>query len=384
MKLAFFSDSGPPYIGGAQRYIQSLSAELLRYEYEPHWMYTRATSARQEEVIGGISCRRIRIPLGRQFYPLFSIPAAYNLARKMDLLQFDTFYAGLSGWLVGKLSRKPHLLVVYEFFQSLWDSMAATRAEAWFKKRAEEYLARSPYPMFATISESTKRRMIELGCERNLIKVIYLGIDHKLFHTNYEQAFREKHRLEKKLILGWTGRMNLSQSKNLPGLIKAFELVKKAIPNAVLAFDGPDFDKLVPVIRQSSLRLGENIISNGCSKREELPGFYRSLDLYVCSSLSEGFGLSVVEAEACGVPVACFNAGSLPEVVRNGETGVIAKEMTPEALAESIIQLLSNPKKMQKFGANAAKWARAFDWKKTAREYHQLYSELVGNFRSTA
>lgn len=381
MKIAFFSDMGPPYIGGAQRYVQNLSAELSKYGYEPHWMYTRLPDTKREEIVAGIKSYRVSVPVGRQFYPLFSIPSAYKLAKKMDILQFDTFYAGLSGWLTGKLVKKPHLLTVYEFFQDLWDDMAKNRLESWFNKRAEEYLARSPYPLFATISESTKRRMVELGCKKELIKVIYLGINHALFNTNYEQAFRKRYKLEKKFILGWTGRMNLSQSKNLPGLIEAFKIVKKAVPNTVLAFDGPDFDKLLPVIKQSSLKLGEDIINNGCSKLSDLPKFYRSLDIYTCSSLSEGFGLSVAEAEACGAPAVCFKAGSLPEVVKDNETGLIAKEMTSEALAESIIRLLNNSKKRKKFATSAAKWAKSFDWKKTAKEYDLMYRQLIDGFR---
>lgn len=370
---------GLPYIGGGQRYVQELGKELIRLGFDVHWMYTKSPNTKKEEVIDGIKCHRINVPLGRKFFPLASIFPAYKLAKTVDILQFDTFYGGFSGWLPGKVSGKPHVLAVYEFFQNLWDVMAKNKVQSLLYRTAEKYLANSPYDQFITISEYTKKRMIDLGCDKKKIKVTYLGVDHKLFYPGYNQAFRKNYGLEKKFILGWTGRMNLSQSKNLPMLIKAFKIVKEKIPNTVLAFDGTDFQNLIPIIKENRLEVGKDVISNGCLKRSELPTFYSSIDVYACSSLSEGFGLSVAEAEACGKPVVCFDAGSLPEVVKDGKTGIIVEEKTPEAFAEAVVELLEDESKRVKYGHAASKWTELFNWEKTAKETAGIYERLIGN-----
>jgi glycosyltransferase involved in cell wall biosynthesis len=342
-------------------------------------MYTKLPKTSGTETIDGINCHRINVPLGRKFFPVASILPAWKLANKMDILQFDTFYAGMSGWIPGKLSRKPYLLAVYEFFQEIWNTMTKNKMEAWFYKNAEKYLANSPYPQFLTISEYTKRRMINLGCEKKLIKVVYLGVDHSIFHPEYKNNLRKKYKLNKKFILGWTGRMNLSQSKNLPTLLKSFKIVKESIPNVVLVFDGPDFHNLKPVIEEMGLKIGKDIIYNGCVPRKELAAVYSSMDLYVCSSLSEGFGLSVVEAEACGTPVVCFETGSLPEVVNNKKTGTIVKEKNEESMANAIIDLLTNDEKRKKYGNEASKWAKKFNWNYTGNETIKLYEKMIEN-----
>jgi len=342
-------------------------------------MYTRQPKTKKEETIDGINCHRIDIPFGRKFFSIGSILPAYKLAKKVDILQFDTFYGGLGGWVPGKVSGKPHILAVYEFFQELWNIMAKNKVQALLYRTAEKYLANSPYNQFITISEYTKKRMMNLGCDKKLIKVIYLGVDRKLFHSGYNQTFRKNYKLDKKIILGWTGRMNLSQSKNLPMLLKAFKIVKNEVPNVVLAFNGPDFHKLSPVIKENSLKIGEDVIYNGCTPRPELPTFYSSIDIYVCSSLSEGFGLSVVEAEACGKPVVCFEAGSLPEVVKDKKTGIVVKGENEEAFSDAIIELLTNKEKRERYGKEAEKWSKFFDWEKTAKEHIEVYNKLIEN-----
>jgi glycosyltransferase involved in cell wall biosynthesis len=366
-----------PYIGGGQRYVQELGKELIKLGFDVHWMYTKLPNTKKEEIIDGIKCHRINVPLGRKFFSIASMFPAYKLAKKVDILQFDTFYGGFLGWLPGKVSRKPHVLVVYEFFKDLWNVMAKNKVQSLLYKTAEKYLANCPYNQFITISEYTKKKMIELGCDKKLIKVTYLGVDHDIFYPGYSQTFRREHGLEKKLILGWTGRMNLSQSKNLPMLIRSFKIINEKLPNTILAFDGPDFQNLIPIIKENGLEIGKDVIYNGCGKRSELPTFYCSIDVYVCSSLSEGFGLSVAEAEACGKPVVCFDAGALPEVVKDGKTGIVVKEKTPDAFADAVVELLEDAEKRIKYGTAANKWTEIFNWEKTAKETMEIYENLI-------
>lgn len=371
MKISFFSDSGPPFIGGGQRYVQNLGTELVRNGFEVHWMYTKLQNTKKEQVIDGINCHRINVPFGRTFFPIASIPKVYKLAKSSDISQFDTFYSGLSGWIPGKLSKKPYLLTVYEFFQELWDIMAKNKVESFFYKTAEKYLANSPYQMFITISEYTKKRMVNLGCDKKKIRVVYPGIDNKLFHPDYEKSIKTD-----KFVIGWTGRMNLSQSKNLPMLLDAFKIVKSKNDNVVLALNGPDFDKLESTIKEKGLVIGKDVIYNGCVEQNKLPNFYCSMDLYVSSSLSEGFGFSVAEAEACGVPVVCFDAGALSEVVYDGKTGLIVKEKTSQSLADGILKMIEEDN-LKEYGKNAVKWTEQFNWENTAKQNLEIYKEIM-------
>jgi len=111
---------------------------------------------------------------------------------------------------------------------------------------------------------------------------------------------------------------------------------------------------------------------------EKLAYYYSAADLFLFPSLAESFGLVIIEAMACGLPVVCFNTGPLKEIVRHKETGYIANYKDEKELINYVKLILSHPKKAQSFGKKAVIRAKKyFDFNIQTKKYLNIYKELI-------
>jgi glycosyltransferase involved in cell wall biosynthesis len=106
--------------------------------------------------------------------------------------------------------------------------------------------------------------------------------------------------------------------------------------------------------------------------------FYSALDVFVVPSRIESFGLTALEAMACGTPVVAFRTGGLPEVVADGETGLLEKEIgSASGLAQKLLWLLQHPEERQSMGRAArASVETDFSDELMAKRYMTIYTEL--------
>ena len=114
----------------------------------------------------------------------------------------------------------------------------------------------------------------------------------------------------------------------------------------------------------------------GYVPQEVHPDFYRSASLFVYPSLYEGFGLPVVEAMACGVPVLASNTTSLPEVV--GNAGSLVDPNNVNELREEMLRLLTDEKMRGDMSEKGLERARLFSWEKCSRETMSVYESVLG------
>ena len=98
----------------------------------------------------------------------------------------------------------------------------------------------------------------------------------------------------------------------------------------------------------------------------DLPALTSGAKVYVLPSLWEGFGIPVVEAQACGVPVVVSNTSSLPEVV--GESGILVDPLNTKSIADGIESLISSPKLASNLSEKGLENAKRFSWQKCAEE----------------
>ncbi len=175
--------------------------------------------------------------------------------------------------------------------------------------------------------------------------VEYVKIDTKRFHKGIDGSrIRKKYSLSFPSLL-YVGR--ISPHKNIHGLIKAFNLVRKHFPDAKLIIVGKqtfgsymkELESLAKSLPNSSSSPGpsSSVIFTGFVPDKELPEYYAACDLYVTASLWEGFDIPIVEANAVGKKAVAYGIGSHKEVLKDG---LLVDELTPEALAEGIIKIL--------------------------------------------
>jgi glycosyltransferase involved in cell wall biosynthesis len=185
--------------------------------------------------------------------------------------------------------------------------------------------------------------------------------------------------------LGVTGRYvfnvgGLDARKNLPVLVEAFAIASARLgePLQLVIAGAPHsgnpavFPPLAPVLRRFGVE-NAAVLPGRIAEADKL-ALYQAADIYVTPSLYEGFGLTALEAMACGVPTIAADRTSLPEVV---EDGGLLVEPEPNAVAAAMVDVLSNPDRAAVLRARGLSRARCFTWRRTAELTLDVYREVV-------
>ena len=168
---------------------------------------------------------------------------------------------------------------------------------------------------------------------------------------------------------------NFRKVKRVEDVVYTFSKVRAKIPaKLILVGDGPERHNIEVLCRE--LGVCKDILFMGKIKAPEY--VLAAADLYLVTSETESFGLSVLEAMASAVPVISTNKGGLPEVNKHGFSGYLHEVGDTDAMAKSAIKILSDDALLQKFRNNALKQAGQFDIKRVLPKYLDLYQSLLG------
>jgi glycosyltransferase involved in cell wall biosynthesis len=229
-----------------------------------------------------------------------------------------------------------------------------------------------------TDSEFTKRQIVErLRIAPEKVTVIYLGVSPQFRVCNHEQAFRVASsalQLRRPYLL-YIG--TLKPHKNIPTLIRAFALLrgrKKVEHQLLIVGDDPKWKEgLVRLCSQ--LGIAGHVSFFPHVAHAILPQVYAGADLLVMPSFIEGFGLPVLEAMACGTPVVCSRATSLPEVA--GEAAEYFEPASVEDLAAAMEGVLSSTERQAELRRKGLERARLFSWEECARRTLEVYRKVL-------
>jgi D-inositol-3-phosphate glycosyltransferase len=125
--------------------------------------------------------------------------------------------------------------------------------------------------------------------------------------------------------------------------------------------------------------LEDKVVFLGKRSQDTLPYYYSAAEAVVMPSHYESFGMVALEAMACGTPVVASQVGGLAFLVQDGVTGFTVPSGDPQALADRLTMLISDPELRKKVGEQAAALAKDYDWEKIAIRLVELYRGLVGN-----
>lgn len=238
--------------------------------------------------------------------------------------------------------------------------------------RASVRRARRIIAVSAHTADETARL---LGADRHKMRVVYHGVD-PLFRPLPPQAvaaWREKRGLPERLVLA-VG--TLEPRKNLPRLIEAFASLNR--PDLTLALVGGRgwYDQeIYDCVERRGVK--ERVIFPGYVANEDLVWWYNAALVFAYPSLYEGFGLPVLEAQACGTPVLTSNGSALPEAA--GDGGVLVDPYRVEAIAEGLGRLLDNESLRAEMRQRGLAHAARFNWHQTAKETVDVYRQAMAN-----
>jgi N-acetyl-alpha-D-glucosaminyl L-malate synthase BshA len=224
------------------------------------------------------------------------------------------------------------------------------------------------------VSRYLKNRTIEEFDIRREIRVIPNFVEAVRPSPGPEVCDREAFAPRKEKILVHAS--NFRPVKRIGDAVRVFARVREEIPAKLLLIgEGPERLFIQQLVRE--LKLGADVHFLG--EQDQLEPLFLCADLFLLPSEQESFGLTALEAMACGVPVIASDVGGLPEVVVQGETGYLCPVGDIAAMAASAVALLSDPARHALFKARARKRAEeSFNADDIVPRYEAFYEELLG------
>ena len=222
------------------------------------------------------------------------------------------------------------------------------------------------------VSNSLKSDTLKAFNIQKDIHVIPNFIDLERFKPQDPRSLRCKFATSDQKIISHIS--NFRKVKRIDDIIRMFEIIQKTVPSKLLLIgDGPEFGSLVNLVDQ--LKLTESVIFLG--KQDSVEELLAISDLFMLTSDKESFGLSALEAMACGVPVISSDAGGLKEVNIHGITGFSCPVGDFEMMSDYAIQLLTDDKLHQLFKQNALTQARVIELSNILPMYEQIYESSL-------
>ena len=231
--------------------------------------------------------------------------------------------------------------------------------------------------LHTVVSRSMINDAIDAGSHASKIRVVYNGINLKEIPRNYDPRSVEKYGIKTDdFVVLFLSRLH---PKKCPDdLVKAFLKVVKKVPEAKLIFAGKGEEEMKLKGLVSDLDLSDKVIFAGFVSEDEKWDLLRKCDVFVLPSVVEAFGITVIEAMACSKPVIATNVGPFPEIIRDGETGLLVPLHSPDELADAIIKLAFDGDKRIKMGEMArGDVEKRFNINKIADDYLKIYEELI-------
>lgn len=218
--------------------------------------------------------------------------------------------------------------------------------------------------------------LVTLGVPRNRISVVPSGVDLETFCPDGPAQPSRDPRRPRVLSVG-----RLVERKGFSDLIRAMTLVPGA--EAIVVGGSPsglNGDPMASRLRElaEAYHIADRFRLVGAVPKDEMPCWYRSADVLVCAPWYEPFGLTPLEAMACGVPVVATAVGGLTDTVVDRVTGTLVRPRDPRGLGNAIRQLITDP--LQRLGYAAAALDRArqrYSWERTATELTAVYTALA-------
>jgi len=302
----------------------------------------------------------------------FDLPAILRLAwamkrKKCLLVHFHDAHSAAVGSVAASLAKVPFRIIT-------------RRVDFPLKKN---YFSRRKYikniDVIIAISEGVKKVLVEGGVDPENVEVISSGIDFSSFEedssalTSKDYLHREFSFAVDDYLVGIVA--HLADHKGHQYLIQATKILKQQAPKikTIIVGEGP----LSMELDRQAKELDVEDIIFFLGFRKDIPKILSSLDLFVLSSHLEGMGSSILDAMASRLPVVATKVGGIPEVVINGETGLLVPPRNPSALARAILMLYSDKTLASRLGQKGYELVhRKFSAEAMADKVVRLYEKV--------
>jgi 1,2-diacylglycerol 3-alpha-glucosyltransferase len=380
LHIAFFTNYYHPIVNGVVRSVSSFRETLMK---QGHNVFVFAQSDSDYKDNEPFIFRYPSLPL-----PLGDISAAIPVSPFVDqllpILKLDvihTHHPILLGQTAARKASELGLPLVFTFHTQYWEY---THYIPFPQEVIQEFLKNAIHKWLKDFmqkcqhiiipSESMKDFLVrEYGLEERYT-VVPTGTNLEPFLDADGKSLRQEKGWQDETILISVGR--LAAEKNWETLLQAFAKVYAEHPDVrlILIGDGPARESLQALAAE--LGIAERVTFTGSLPFDQVPAYLKAADVFSFASVTETQGLVTIEAMAAGLPVVSVDGSGTRDIVEHGKQGFLV-ENDPEALANGLNQLLSDPSQMKRFHHNALKKAKTFDVNLLTKQIVSVYEQAI-------
>ena len=351
--------------GGITSYLHVMAKGLIQRGHHVH-IVTSGGNMEREFLSVGVKLFTLNIRTKSELDPriYFALPslARYIRENKIDLIHAQTRITQIMGGLLKKLTGKPYLSTCHGFF----------------KTRLSRRLVPCWGDAVIAISKAVEGHLrYDFKVSGKKVFLVESGIDLEefaLIDESVKKECRVRFNFGDEPIIGIVAR--LSDVKGQDILIEAMSKVVAHVPSAKLLLVGEG--KMEKALRDKVRHLNLNDHVRFFSIVDRTYEMLSLFDVFAMPSRQEGLGLSIMEAQAAGLPVVASRIGGIPSLIEDGKTGVLVEPENHDALAEAIITLLQDRARMNKIGMAGREFiGRNFSADKMLDKVVVLYEQLM-------
>lgn len=355
--LLNWRDKKNPLSGGAEVFAFEIAKRLTRDGYHVIWFANQEKGLKKQEIYDGIEI--VRQGSWKTVYAWAFFYYIFKFRKKVDFIidcqNGIPFFTPL-------YSFKPKVCVIHHVHREVFKHFSPSL----FIKYVGIFLE-SLMPFIykktkvVTVSPSTKLSLESLGFKKEQIEIVYNGINLETFLQI------PKTKQPSLLYLG-----RLKKYKKIDDLLYAFKEIKAKIPDTILTIAGIG-EELVHLKKiAEELNLEHSIAFKGFITEEEKRTLLAKSWLLVYPSTHEGWGISVIEANASATIAVASNVAGLRDAVRDSETGLLFNVGDRSDLAKKISYIINEPEKRIKMEHEALLWANQFSWDKSYEAFRDI------------
>lgn len=383
MKVLLISEIFPPKVGGSGRWFWEIYSRMDREKYLV--AVGNAPHAHDFDKTHCVKCFRWPLTIGN--WGISSLSSIQSYIKLLSLLRsvvkkhhVEAIHCGrglpegLLGWLAWKWFDIPYLSYVH-----------GEELPAYHSSREYKFLSQLVYTRAHRIivnSANTQRSFVAHTGIEETVRIMHPGVD-----TTYFVPKEKDEALCRQL--GWNGRKviltvgRLQKRKGHDHVILGMNRIREQNPDVLYAIAGDGEERSYLEGLVAAEHLEEHVQFLGKVDDKAMLACYQQCDLFVLANREvdgdfEGFGMVLVEAQACGKPVIAGKSGGTAETMIPGETGLLIDAESSEDIADAVMQLLGDDERLSIMGANAVGWVRGkFDWQVLMLQAEQIFSELA-------
>jgi phosphatidylinositol alpha-1,6-mannosyltransferase len=386
MNVLLLSEIYPPQTGGSGRWLY----EIYRRMPPDSVIVAAGKHPLAERYDRQSGIRTVRLPLHLDKWGILGLQSATqywrlttrirNLIRKHECRELHVarcLHEGFVAWILKSVYRIPY--VVYVHGEETRTS-ATSRELTWMTNRAygsAKYLVANSHNTARILQE-------EWGVSPSRIRVLHPGVDTSRFiPTAASDQIRQKLGWHGRSVILTVGRLQIRKGHDM--LIRTLPGIRQYIPDVLdaVAGDGEERGRLEALADELDVK--DNVQFLGELTDDQLVECYQQCDVFALPNREvdgdfEGFGMVLVEAQACGKPVVAGDSGGTHETMDVGKTGLVGNCNSPAFLEEALMALLRDQSRRVSMGISGREWVlRHFDWPSLAKQAEEIFGiENVG------